>query len=263
MSLTRKELLYMAKICEQSERYEDMLKNMKELLADAIKNPRNPADTADDNDDPNCLITEEERNLLSVAFKNMVGTRRTAWRTISLMDEKEKKKGESFKIEILKEFKKNIEVELNEICNDIINKLDESLITDKLLPQTKVFFLKMKADYYRYIAEFAEGGEKDKVVEAAKQAYQEANEIASSELKKTNPIRLGLSLNYSVFYYEALKNSKEACELAKKAFDDAISEIETIDENDYKDATTIMQLIRDNLTLWTSEMEAEDDEDDQ
>jgi len=71
-------------------------------------------------------------------------------------------------------------------------------------------------------------------------------------LAPTHPIRLGLALNYSVFQYEVQGKLKEACDLAKKAFDDAIAELDTLDEESYKDSTLIMQLLRDNLTLWTS-----------
>ncbi|CAK88926.1 unnamed protein product (macronuclear) [Paramecium tetraurelia] len=85
-----------------------------------------------------------------------------------------------------------------------------------------------------------------------------ASNVANSELKTTNPIRLGLALNFSVFYYEVLNDPTKACSLAKQAFDDAIADIEQIEESQYKDATTIMQLIRDNLTLWTSELEDEE-----
>ena len=67
------------------------------------------------------------------------------------------------------------------------------------------------------------------------------------------PIRLGLALNYSVFLYEVQTKSEEACALAKQAFDDAIAELDTLDEESYKDSTLIMQLLRDNLTLWTSD----------
>jgi 14-3-3 protein epsilon len=64
-----------------------------------------------------------------------------------------------------------------------------------------------------------------------------------------------LALNFSVFYYEVQNDPAKACQLAKQAFDDAIADIEHIEEEQYKDSTTIMQLIRDNLTLWTSELE--------
>jgi 14-3-3 protein epsilon len=74
-------------------------------------------------------------------------------------------------------------------------------------------------------------------------------------LPTTHPSRLGLALNYSVFFYEVRNDPSKACQVAKRAFDNAIAEIDNIDEDQYKDATTIMQLIRDNLTLWASELE--------
>ena len=75
----------------------------------------------------------------------------------------------------------------------------------------------------------------------------------------TDPIRLGLALNYSVFYYEIRNDPKQACQIAKTAFDDAIADIENIQDADYKDSTTIMQLMKDNLALWTSELDDEED----
>lgn len=108
----------------------------------------------------------------------------------------------------------------------------------------------MTADYYRYLVEF-EPEESNK--QAAHKHYEEAMQIASQELLPTHPIRLGLALNYSVCFYEILGQQKEACDLAKKSFDEAIAKLDTLDEASYKDSTLIMQLLRDNLTLWTQE----------
>jgi 14-3-3 protein epsilon len=69
-----------------------------------------------------------------------------------------------------------------------------------------------------------------------------------------------LALNFSVFYYEILNSPDRACTLAKQAFDEAIAELDTLGEESYKDSTLIMQLLRDNLTLWTSDMQEEGDE---
>ncbi|KAK4365165.1 hypothetical protein RND71_016523 [Anisodus tanguticus] len=80
-------------------------------------------------------------------------------------------------------------------------------------------------------------------------------DIASAELAPTHPIRLGLALNFSVFYYEILNSPDRACNLAKQAFDEAIAELDTLGEESYKDSTLIMQLLRDNFTLWTSDMQ--------
>lgn len=85
-------------------------------------------------------------------------------------------------------------------------------------------------------------------------AYKAASEIATTDLPPTHPIRLGLALNFSVFYYEILNSPERACRLAKTAFDDAIAELDTLSEDSYKDSTLIMQLLRDNLTLWASDV---------
>lgn len=68
---------------------------------------------------------------------------------------------------------------------------------------------------------------------------------------------MGLALNFSVFYYEILNSPDRACHLAKQAFDDAIAELDSLSEESYRDSTLIMQLLRDNLTLWTSSDGAE------
>merc|ERR1712190_268348 len=114
---------------------------------------------------------------------------------------------------------------------------------------------KMKADYFRYIAEFSDGAAKSGAAEKARLAYAAATEVADKDLAVTHPIRLGLALNYSVFQYEVLSNPEEACKMARTAFEDAIAELDNVSEDSYKDSTLIMQLLRDNLTLWTSDQE--------
>merc|ERR1712098_1038400 len=119
-----------------------------------------------------------------------------------------------------------------------------------------VFYFKMKGDYYRYIAEFSAADAKAKAAEDARVAYEEATTNAAKDLAVTHPIRLGLALNYSVFQHEVLSNPDEACKMARTAFEDAIAELDNVSEESYKDSTLIMQLLRDTLTLWTSDQEA-------
>jgi 14-3-3 protein beta/theta/zeta len=118
----------------------------------------------------------------------------------------------------------------------------------------------MKGDYYRYLAEVATGETRNSVVDDSQAAYQDAFEISKGKMQPTHPIRLGLALNFSVFYYEILNSPERACLLAKQAFDDAIAELDTLNEDSYKDSTLIMQLLRDNLTLWTSDTQGDGDE---
>lgn len=92
----------------------------------------------------------------------------------------------------------------------------------------------------------------------SQRSYQEAFEVARTKMQPTHPIRLGLALNFSVFYYEIMNSPGKACEHAKAAFEAAIEELDSLKEDAYKDSTLIMQLLRDNLTLWTSEEQEQD-----
>ena len=127
--------------------------------------------------------------------------------------------------------------------------MDEYLIPRASVAESKVFYLKMKGDYYRYLAEVACGDKRTSVVESSMEAYNEATTSATADLLTTHPIRLGLALNFSVFHYEIKNDPDSACQLAKKAFDDAIAELDNLQEDSYKDSTLIMQLLRDNLTV--------------
>lgn len=104
-----------------------------------------------------------------------------------------------------------------------------------------------KGDYHRYLAEFAMGDQRKESADKSLEAYQAATEVAATELAPTHPIRLGLALNFSVFYYEILNSPDKACQMAKTSFDEAIAELDTLSEESYKDSTLIMQLLRDNL----------------
>merc|ERR1712217_457111 len=154
-----------------------------------------------------------------------------------------------------KEYCLKVEAELQKICDTILGLLSGTLIGSAGSGESKVFYQKMKADYYRYIAEFSDGDAKSKAAENARAAYEEAQKVAEKDLAVTHPIRLGLALNFSVFQYEVLNNPDEACKMARTAFEDAIAELDNVDEGSYKDSTLIMQLLRDNLTLWTSDQE--------
>lgn len=204
-------------------------------------------------------LSVEERNLLSVAYKNVIGARRASWRIISSIEQKEESKGGEEKVAMIRTYRQDVEAELHNICQDILDVLDKHLIPTAGTGESKVFYYKMKGDYHRYLAEFATGNDRKQAAENSLVAYKAASDIAMTELPPTHPIRLGLALNFSVFYYEILNSPDRACRLAKAAFDDAIAELDTLSEESYKDSTLIMQLLRDNLTLWTSDMQGDGD----
>merc|ERR1712206_61314 len=155
---------------------------------------------------------------------------------ITSVEQKEKSKGNEANAGYAKEYCSKVETELQKICDTILNLLDQNLISKAGNGESKVFYQKMKADYFRYIAEFSEGDAKIKAAENARLAYEEASKVAEKDLAVTHPIRLGLALNYSVFQYEVLSNPDEACKMARTAFEDAIAELDNVAEDSYKDA---------------------------
>lgn len=241
--MDRDQLISKAKLAEQAERYDDMASAMKEVTMQG--------------GDP---LTTEERNLLSVAYKNIVGAKRSSWRVISSIEQKTAEKQV-----LANRYRVTIEEELNNVCKEVLELLDNHLISkavasageDSLKAESAVFYLKMQGDYYRYLAEVAATDDKAAVVEKANKAYADAFQHSKDHLKATNPIRLGLALNYSVFHYEIRSEPDEACKLAKDAFDQAIAKLDSLPEESYKDSTLIMQLLRDNLTLWTADQNDE------
>lgn len=244
----RAENVYMAKLAEQAERFDEMSEYMKDLVQNCLPSP------------PNGELTNEERNLFSVAYKNSIGTRRASWRIVSSVEHKEKTRGGDKIAHVIADEKQRVEKELDSICNDILQLIDSQLLPSAIEnAESSVFYHKMKGDYYRYICEFSTDDKHKEAVENAHKAYKDAREIAFNKLAATNPIRLGLTLNYSVFLYEILCDVKRACTEAREGFDKALSEFDKVSEENYKDSTLIMQLLRDNLTLWSSDAPQDDE----
>jgi len=240
----------LSQAAEAAERYEDMVLIMEKLVTSKLEK--------------NAQLTSDQRNLLSVAYKNVVGAKRSSWRVLNEDNQLEDAE------ELMQKYKKRVEAELKEICTQILDvlkklsdqneermKSEEDEEEKTKLKECQVFYLKMIGDYYRYLTE---AFPIDEYKNSCSKFYGEAFEIAEEALDATHPTRLGLALNYSVCHYEILQQPKEACELAKKAFDEAIEKLDSLSDVSYRDSTLIMQLLRDNLTIWsqTDEPEAAD-----
>ena len=118
--------------------------------------------------------------------------------------------------------------------------------------ESKAFFQKMIGDYYRYVAESAQADKLDEVKNGALDGYKKADTLCKS-LNACNPIRLGLALNFSVFYYEVMNDHKKACELGESALTEALEKIDDVDEETFRDAKSIIELLKENLSLWKEE----------
>ena len=232
-----KEKIFMARVADQAERYDDMV----EFLTEVIQLKGEDLNT-------------EERNLLSVGFKNLISSRRAAWRTVGAIEQNEKYQEYSGDCA---EYKKKIESELAEQCKKVINIVKENSLPKAGDGESKTFYLKMIGDYYRYIAETAKDDLLQEVTDGATEYYGKATE-AAKELEPYNSTRLGLALNYSVFYYEVKSDIPKACSLAEDALEQAKANIDKMDNEDARDALSIVELLKENLSLWKEENE--DDE---
>uniref|UniRef100_A0A8C5K034 14-3-3 domain-containing protein n=1 Tax=Jaculus jaculus TaxID=51337 RepID=A0A8C5K034_JACJA len=185
-------------------------------------------------------LTNAERNLLSVAYKTVVGGCRSAWRVISSIVQKTDTS--DMKLQLIKDYWDKVKSELRSICTTVLELLDKYLIANATNP------------------EIACGDDRKQTIDNSQGAYQEAFAISKKEMQPTHPIRLGLALNFSVFYCELLNNPELACTLAETACDAAIAEPDTLNEDSYEDSALIMPLLRDNSTLWTSDRAGEERE---
>ncbi|CAK9114055.1 Protein BMH2 [Durusdinium trenchii] len=221
MSGTRDECVFMARLAEQAERFEDMVEQLVAKIAARAS----------------FLLSSElnldERNLFSVAYKNSVGARRQAWRAVNTLEKREAaaSKGAAI-LELVQRYREKVESELSGKCREVLKILFEELIPKAGSSESKVFYLKMKGRLRM---------QSSLTPSTAHDAYQSASETAISELPATHPVRLGLALNFSVFYYEVFSSpeawtGEKACLLSKAAFDDAMAVMDSLDEDSYKDS---------------------------
>ncbi|RRT70427.1 hypothetical protein B296_00036464 [Ensete ventricosum] len=204
-TLTREQFVYLAKLAEQAERYDEMAGFMEKLAREYTPSSGE--------------LTVEERNLCSVAYKNLVGARRASWRIISSIEQKEEGRRNEDHAAHARAYRTRVEAELWSICGRILALLDSHLVPSAATSESKVFYLKMKGDYHRYIAEFKAGEERKAAADDTMSAYK-----------------------------------------AAQAFEEAIAELDSLGEESYKDSALIMQLLRDNLTLWTCDAQEQIDE---
>ncbi|CAF1440826.1 unnamed protein product [Adineta steineri] len=209
------EQVELAKLAEQAERYDDMMVAMKKVV------------------ETNSNLMDEELNLFSLAYKQVVNAYRLSWQTLSSIAEANEE-GSELQQKIIKEYQKKIEKELKDVCHELLTLLDKYIKPKARTTESQLFYLKMKGDYYRYLTEVTTNNERQMLAEESELAYKNGFEMAKNHMIATNPIRLRLALNLSIFYYEILNETDVACRLAKEAFDDGLNGLAILGENAYK-----------------------------
>ena len=241
------ELVYWSKLADQAGRYNDMVGYMAKVIKSVPE------------------LNQEERNMLNTAYRNVIGVRRTAWRFLMNTEGKEDSRGNSKNAELARAYKLKIEDELNGLCQEALEIVSEILNKKHNDSEGRVFFLKMMGDFYRYMAEYQTlGPNKQKygtgAADNASRSYQEALKN-SFDLETTHPVRLGLALNYAVFLYEVKELASDANNIARQAFDSAMEDIESTNEEYKNESMAIIQLIRDNMAIWNAELKEQPTQD--
>eukprot|EP00929_Paragymnodinium_shiwhaense_P120527 TRINITY_DN92489_c0_g1_i1.p2 TRINITY_DN92489_c0_g1~~TRINITY_DN92489_c0_g1_i1.p2 ORF type:complete len:230 (-),score=79.20 TRINITY_DN92489_c0_g1_i1:133-822(-) len=190
-----------------------------------------------------------ERSLFSDSFKESVGARREA---VHCLDQQAKVL-EGQRLDMTMNYKSKVEAELAGICREAVELID-TLLPTAGAGAIRAFYLKMKADYYRYRATATSvDANLQQFIEDASATYAEAmNEVAM--LPPASPIRLQVALNYSVFQKEVLNQVAEAIQTASQARNLASTEeaLAHVTENEQESVETSLTLLGRNLDLWTS-----------
>ena len=232
---TREEYVYLSKLYERAERFQDMVSVINKFIEITPK------------------LSKDEKNILSAGYKNILSDKRASWRLLNSMERKEAKK-KSPQVPHIREIKSRIESELKKIFDDMHNLVDKYLLPNAEDPESKVFYLRLKGDHYRYLCEISKDKELEKAIEKAEKVYKEAYEISEKELPFINSTRVGLCLNMALFFYEIKGDKKEGCKIAKKSFEESMKYLDDLEKFKSKDVLLLIQLLKENLIFWSSEM---------
>merc|ERR1740121_214836 len=198
-------------------------------------------------------LSVDEGNLLSAAFKRNVGERRTAYREVAQLEAKLRQEKQAVG-DLVKDYKLRVADDLVTKCTEVIDVLSKEPFTEASDIEAKVEYAKMKGDYYRYMCEAASGEQQVVCSKEGLDAYQAATAIAESSLPPTHPLRLGLVLNFSVFYNEVHRSPEMACQVARKTYDQVSGIFSEMPEEECPgESVHIVQMLKDNLQMWMFE----------
>ena len=199
------------------------------------------------------LLTKEGKQLLSECYQEQANQLRVLVKNVNQTINEAKAKNYDIVVNKLRREKVKAEEGLVALCTEFINLIDKTASPLASDVESQVFYGKLKGDYYRYICEVVEGEEREAKVAIAKSCYENALRDAGEDFKLSDPLYLGIILNFSIFQYEVLGLRDEAIERAETAFNEAVRYLDELDDEEYKQAVIILQLYKDNLLLWREE----------
>ncbi|KAL8506412.1 hypothetical protein ACS0TY_017334 [Phlomoides rotata] len=234
-SYDREDAVYDAKLAERVELYDELVEAMKHVAKMGTE------------------LTAEERDLLSAGYWSVIRSRRISWGALSRLEQRKETEGNKEDVRQINEYKQKLKAEITNICTELISIINEHLILSISNPVATAFYNKMKGDYNRYLAEVESGEKLVDVSNEALEAYEAARAAAELALLPADPLRLSVELNLS-FYYNSIKDlPQRACDIAKKAIDEATPQLDNLSGKAYKRSTHILFTLEENIRQWNSD----------
>ena len=236
--------IYMALLAQQCCRYKEMFKYFQDLIKQREKEGKSKD------------LSPQERELISYGFVSYINSQRHSLHICMAFETKERKEYNSPILSNIIDYRKKLETELTDNIQDILNILDANLIKNSEENLSKIYYLKLKGDFNRYICEYEKGHLRDKASNNGLKAYQDAINLTKN-MNIMNKLLLGLALNYSIFNYEVVGERKNAMSIAEECLNKVNKEMPEfkMDKND-EDYYIIMDLIdklKKNLKKWRVE----------
>lgn len=201
-------------------------------------------------------LTFREKYLLQAACKQAVSSRRRDWQVCWDRERDERSPDNAEHVDGATLERLRVLDDLTRLCQLVIGASEHQILVSAD-SESLVFYKKLSADHWRYIAYVAEGGMKIEALDKALACYQSAASEASVGLSPVHPLRVAVLLNYAVFNYEVLEKQQDAVQIARNALDDVartsrgdIQAAVTQRSDLYTEAESSVQLLRENLAVW-------------
>lgn len=227
--MQRKEILFMAKVADRAERYDDLLDRILQLF------------------DLNVELDPFEMNLVQRAFDKAINPKMSSWRIINSVEVEDPALQP-----LIKDYSKKVAEELNILFNRMIKSFEERSIDPKLTTADKFFYLAFNCKCYGYLCEISEKEEAVILIDKTYQIYSAVYESCITELRPFDLKRLNLAYDFSVFCYQQMKMTEKAIQISDRAFTEGTN-FGDLPDDLYREITLILQRLRDNSTIWSGE----------
>ena len=205
-------------------------------------------------------LTPEQRNYFGEFYRQVINPIRHSLRELTRALVYETKQNHALIVDKILHYKALSLAELEATCSEGAALIDEVLLPNAIDDGSRVFYLRMRGDMYRYINEYADTAVRDKPLES----YSQALAIAKRSLEPTNPLRLQVFLNYSVFLYEHLADADAAIQILRDALAGTTTdELKQVDEEVRDEVVGLVICINTQLERWLEEQSMSEEEDEE